>query len=68
VLIERRHSNLSSAYDPPGTAEIEKITPWTKSAGSETKQMHINSKTQRPARGAETSAHKARDTEVSLGG
>ena len=52
---------MDSAHNPPGAQPKEQITPVTKSAGSETKQVHINPATQRPARGAETRAHTPHD-------
>ena len=42
-----RHTNLGSAHNPPGTAGRRTNTPTTKSAGSETKQVHINLATQK---------------------
>ena len=61
VLTEGRHTNLDSAHNSPGAQPKEQITLVTKSAGSETKQVHIKPTTQRPAQGAETRAHTPHD-------
>ena len=61
VLIEGRCTNLGSAHNSPWAQLKEQVTPMTKSADADTKQVHINPMTLRPARGAGTSAHKPHD-------
>ena len=57
--IEGRHANLGSTHNPLSAQLKEwKITPRTESAGSETKQVHINPATQSACVGAKISAHK----------
>ena len=52
---------MGSAHNSPWAQLKEQVTPMTKSADADTKQVHINPMTLRPAQGAGTSAHKPHD-------